>query len=80
MFLSNGNYIFRGVEERVSNKTGNTYRIVKIADADNFQQLEFFPADNLTVDCGVGSNCELVLEATRNGYSTSMNCLSVSAV
>ncbi|MGG5338806.1 hypothetical protein IGJ48_001501 [Enterococcus pernyi] len=42
MFVSNGNYIFRGVEERTSNKTGNIYRIVKIADADNYQQLEFF--------------------------------------
>ncbi|MGG5338816.1 hypothetical protein IGJ94_001401 [Enterococcus sp. AZ153] len=80
MFVSNGNYIFRGVEERTSNKTGNIYRIVKIADADNYQQLEFFPSENFTVDCSENSKCKLVLEATRNGYSTSMNCLSVSAL
>ena len=80
MFVSNGNYIFIGVVERRSKKTGNMYRVVKIADADSFQQLEFFPSENFTVDCSENSKCKLVLEATRNGYSTSMNCLSVSAL
>ena len=80
MFVSNGNYIFIGVVERRSKKTGNMYRVVKIADADSFQQLEFFPSENFTVDCSENSKCKLLLEATRRGYSTSMNCLSVSAL
>lgn len=80
MFVSNGNYIFKGVEERESNKTGNIYKVVKIADADNYQQLEFFPSLEFTSNCSINAKCKLVLEASRNGYSTVMNCLSVSAL
>lgn len=79
MFVSNGNFIFKEVEERIS-KNGKSYTVVKLIDKDNYQHLDFFGSSDLSVTCKENSMCKVVLRASKVGYSTSMDCVSVTAV
>lgn len=79
MLVSKGNYLFDGVEEKVSKK-GYSYRIVKIIDKDNYERLEFFGDEELTINCGQGAPCQFTLLAKRQGYSTAFNMKAVEAV
>ncbi|MGM0339235.1 hypothetical protein [Enterococcus sp. AZ007] len=79
MFISQGKLIFEKSEEKVS-KGGNPYTLVHIIDTENFQRLEFFADEKLDVKVSPNSPCKIVLKATKMGYSTSMNCLSVNPV
>lgn len=79
MLESKGNYIFDGVEEKVSKK-GYPFRIVRIIDKDNYERLEIFGDDGLTVNCPQGTPCKFTLQAKRQGYSTAFNCMSVEPV
>ncbi|MGM0124287.1 hypothetical protein IGI37_001661 [Enterococcus sp. AZ194] len=77
MFVSQGKFIFEKVEEKVS-KQGNPFKLVHLIDTDNYQRLEFFADEELKVTAGLNSPCKVVLKAQKMGYSTSMNCLTVS--
>lgn len=78
MFVSNSDLIFEKKEEKVS-KSGNPYTVIHLIDTKNFQRLEFFADENLTIGCDEGAKCKVVLKADRRGYSTNLNCLSVTA-
>lgn len=78
MFVSNTDFIFEKKEEKVS-KAGNSYTVIHLIDTKNYQRLEFFADENLTISCGEGAKCKVVLKAERRGFSTNLNCLSVSA-
>lgn len=78
MFVSNGDFIFEKLEEKIS-KQGNPFRLVHVIDTKNYQRLEFFADDNLTINVGENAKCKLTLKAVKMGYSTSMNCVSVTA-
>lgn len=77
MFVSTGKFIFEKLEERVS-KGGNPFRLVHLIDTENYQRLEFFADNDVKVTCNEGQSCKVVLIAQKMGYSTSMNCLTVS--
>ncbi len=79
MFVSNGDLIFDRVEEKVS-KNGKPYSLVHIIDPKNYQRLEFFADNDLSINCGQNAKCKVTLKCNRMGYSTSMNCLAVNAI
>lgn len=76
MFESNGMFIFDGVDEKVS-KAGKPYKLVRFIDVDNYQRLELFANENLSVQVPVGQQCKLVLKASKVGYNTSFSVLNV---
>ncbi|MFB8557345.1 hypothetical protein ACFC6J_04250 [Enterococcus casseliflavus] len=78
MFVSNSDLIFDRKEDKVSAK-GNPYSVIHLIDTKNYQRLEFFADENLTISCGEGAKCKVVLKAERRGFSTNLNCLSVTA-
>ncbi|MBF0015170.1 hypothetical protein HAX42_13210 [Enterococcus casseliflavus] len=78
MFVSNTDLIFDRKEDKVSAK-GNPYVVIHLIDTKNYQRLEFFADENLTIACGEGAKCKVVLKAERRGFSTNLNCLSISA-
>ncbi|MEO2553406.1 hypothetical protein [Enterococcus casseliflavus] len=78
MFVSNSDLIFDRKEDKVSAK-GNPYAVIHLIDTKNYQRLEFFADENLTINCGEGAKCKVVLKAERRGFSTNLNCLSVTA-
>jgi len=78
MFVSQGELIFDRKEEKLS-KNGNPYHIIHVIDTKNYQRLEFFPDESCTINCPEGAKCKLILKAERRGYSTNLNCLSITA-
>lgn len=78
MFVSNSDLIFEKKEEKVSGK-GNSYVLIHLIDTKNYQRLEFFADEKVTISCGEGAKCKVVLKAERRGFSTNLNCLSVTA-
>lgn len=78
MFVSNSDLIFDRKEDKVSAK-GNPYVVIHLIDTKNYQRLEFFADEKLTINCGEGAKCKVVLKAERRGFSTNLNCLSVTA-
>lgn len=78
MFVSNTDLIFDRKEDKVSAK-GHPYVVIHLIDTKNYQRLEFFADENLTISCGEGAKCKVVLKAERRGFSTNLNCLSVTA-
>jgi len=78
MFVSQGDLIFEKKEEKIS-KAGNPYTTLHFIDTKNYQRLEFFADENLTINCGEGAKCKVTLKAERRGFSTNLNCLSVAA-
>ncbi len=79
MFVSNGKFEFVEVEEKISSK-GNPFSIVKVIDLENHYHLEFFADKELKVTVNRNQACKIVLKAVKQGYSTSMNCVSVTPV
>lgn len=79
MFISNGKFIFDGVDEKLS-KAGKPYRLVKFIDVENYQRLELFANEALSVNIAVGQPCKLVLKASKVGYNTSFSVLNVEKV
>lgn len=78
MFVSNTDLIYEKKEDKISTK-GNPYSVLHFIDTKNYQRLEFFADENLTINCGEGAKCKVTLKAERRGFSTNLNCLSVTA-
>lgn len=76
MLESVSNFIFDGVDEKIS-KAGKPYRLVRFIDVENYQRLEFFANENLTVQAGIGQQCKIVFKASKVGYNSSVSVLSV---
>lgn len=79
MFINQTELVYEKKEEKISAK-GNPYTVLHFIDTKNYQRLEFFVADGITINCGEGAKCKLVLKAEKRGYSTNLSCLSVSPV
>lgn len=74
--------IYLGEETRTSQKSGNEYTMIKLADAKKFENYDFFKKDDLkqSKNLSQGEEVQVQFALSKNGYKTNIDLVAIEVV
>lgn len=80
--LKSDELVYLGETKRISQKTGNKYTLITLADPKKYENYDFFKRDDL-VQSEEFSQGDVVLaefELSKNGFNTNLNLVKLEGV
>lgn len=70
--------VYLGTTERVSQKTGEVFELIKLADPSKYENYDFFKSQQLdTTQLTEGEQVICTFEAQKRGFNLNLNLTSV---